>query len=120
MIQSSMTAVTPLPRLTGDAATRIADSRLMGPSGLMPVGGRCSPAMVPPVATTRTLGKACRSCAAATPAIDKTRRGNAARLNEVMPVYPPTLTAPRREPGRAGYGDRNHLALRRSPGPRDA
>ena len=42
-MRSSITTITPLPRACGDAATRMADRRLIGPSGLMPVAGLCAP-----------------------------------------------------------------------------
>jgi hypothetical protein len=43
MMRSYITTSTPMPFARGEPAVRTADSRLMGPSGLMPVAGRCDP-----------------------------------------------------------------------------
>ena len=43
MMRSSITTITPLPTACGEATVRTADSRLIGPSGLIPVAGRCAP-----------------------------------------------------------------------------
>ena len=52
-MRSSITTRTPFPTACGDAAVRTADSRFMGPSGLMPVAGRCAP--------TTTTGRSLRT-----------------------------------------------------------
>ena len=42
-MRPSITTMTPRFRALGEAATRIAESRLCGPSGPTPVGGRWAP-----------------------------------------------------------------------------